>query len=87
METYTDCVAMNAGWVWNIPLWHRVGTGYVYSSDYINECEAEVEFKYLSERYTPEIAKMPTTQDQYQHGNVRKHGLRMLWALDCHMVS
>jgi tryptophan halogenase len=58
METYTDCVAMNAGWVWNIPLWHRVGTGYVYSSDYINECEAEVEFrKYLSERYTPEIAK------------------------------
>ena len=58
METYTDCVAMNAGWVWNIPLWHRVGTGYVYSSDYINECEAEVEFrKYLSERYTPEIAQ------------------------------
>ena len=22
METYTDCVGMNAGWVWNIPLWH-----------------------------------------------------------------
>ena len=58
METYTDCVAMDAGWVWNIPLWNRVGTGYVYSSDYINECEAEVEFrKYLSERYTPDIAK------------------------------
>ena len=58
METYTDCVALDAGWVWNIPLWHRVGTGYVYSSDYINECEAEVEFrKYLSERYTPEIAQ------------------------------
>lgn len=58
METYTDCVAMDAGWVWNIPLWNRVGTGYVYSSDYINECEAEVEFrKYLSERYTPEIAQ------------------------------
>ena len=44
METYTDCVAMNAGWVWNIPLWHRVGTGYCYSSKYINHCEAEVEF-------------------------------------------
>lgn len=58
METYTDCVAMDAGWVWNIPLWNRVGTGYVYASDYINECEAEVEFrKYLSERYTPEIAQ------------------------------
>ena len=57
METYTDCVAMNAGWVWNIPLWHRVGTGYCYSSKYINQCEAEVEFrKYLAVRYSPKIA-------------------------------
>ena len=39
---------MNAGWVWNIPLWHRVGTGYCYSSKYINQCEAEVEFRKLS---------------------------------------
>lgn len=58
MDTYTDCDAQSAGWVWNIPLWNRVGTGYVYSSDYINPCEAEVEFrKYLSERYSPEIAQ------------------------------
>ena len=72
METYTDCVAMDAGWVWNIPLWHRVGTGYVYSSDYINECEAEIEFrKYLSERYTPEIAK----DAKMRHINIR-HGKR-----------
>ena len=57
METYTDCVGMNAGWVWNIPLWHRVGTGYCYSSKYINQCEAEVEFrKYLAVRYSPKIA-------------------------------
>ena len=48
---------MNAGWVWNIPLWHRVGTGYCYSSKYINQCEAEVEFrKYLAVRYSPKIA-------------------------------
>ena len=40
METYTDCVAMDAGWVWNIPLWHRVGTGYVYSSKYISDADA-----------------------------------------------
>jgi len=57
METYTDCVGMNAGWIWNIPLWHRVGTGYCYSSKYINQCEAEVEFrKYLAVRYSPKIA-------------------------------
>ena len=58
METYTDCVAMDCGWVWNIPLWHRVGTGYVYSSKYISDADAEREFReYLSERYSPEVSQ------------------------------
>jgi len=58
METYTDCVAMDAGWIWNIPLWHRVGTGYVYSSKYISDADAEREFReYLSNRYSAEVAE------------------------------
>lgn len=58
METYTDCVAMDHGWVWNIPLWHRVGTGYVYSSKYTTDDDAEREFReYLYFRYGPKIAE------------------------------
>jgi tryptophan halogenase len=28
---YTDCTGLKNGWVWNIPLWSRMGIGYVYS--------------------------------------------------------
>ena len=45
MENYTSCTAIESGWVWNIPLWHRIGTGYVYSSDFATEAEAEEQFR------------------------------------------
>lgn len=45
MENYTSCTAIEAGWVWNIPLWNRIGTGYVYSSKYATEEEAEEQFR------------------------------------------
>lgn len=45
MENYTSCTALVCGWVWNIPLWHRIGTGYVYSSKYASQEEAEVQFR------------------------------------------
>lgn len=45
MENYTSCTAIECGWVWNIPLWNRIGTGYVYSSKYATEAEAEAQFR------------------------------------------
>ena len=44
MHPYTECTAIDNGWVWNIPLRNRIGTGYVYSSKYLSEEEAEEEF-------------------------------------------
>jgi len=41
----TDAYALSSGWVWNTPLWNSIGTGYVYSSQFLTEEDAEKEFK------------------------------------------
>jgi tryptophan halogenase len=49
LEPFTTSTAYNNGWIWNAPLWSRIGTGYVFSSKYISKENALKEFKeYLS---------------------------------------
>ena len=45
LQPYTNCTAIENGWVWNIPLWSRVGTGYVYSDAFVSDADALLEFK------------------------------------------
>ena len=45
LEPFTNCTAIENGWVWNIPSWERIGTGYVYSDKYVSDKKALEEFK------------------------------------------
>jgi tryptophan halogenase len=44
-EAATNCTALGNGWAWNIPLWSKIGTGYVYSDKFISDDDALAEFK------------------------------------------
>jgi len=61
LEPYTNCTAIDNGWVWNIPLWSRLGTGYVYSDKFVSDDEALEQYKqYLqSDKMT-----VPRTKEQ-----------------------
>jgi tryptophan halogenase len=58
MHNVTDCHALDNGWVWNIPLWNRIGTGYVFSTRFVTPEDAQKEFRtHLAIKHSPEIAE------------------------------
>jgi len=67
LVTYTNCTAIENGWVWKIPLWSKMGTGYVYSDKYISDEDALKQFqKYLGEKDL-EFKKLKMRNGVYQN--------------------
>jgi len=72
IQNVTNCTALSNGWVWNTPLWSRIGTGYVFSSKFISKEDALVEFKnHLIENFGQE--RVDATE--FRHVEI-KHGYR-----------
>jgi tryptophan halogenase len=44
-KTYTQSIAMKNGWMWQAPLQHRWGCGYVFNDEYISIDEAKSEIE------------------------------------------
>ncbi|MFD3581568.1 tryptophan halogenase family protein [Streptomyces sp. NPDC058683] len=65
---YTTATAMDAGWKWTIPLFGRIGTGYVYASDYCSPEEAE---KALREACGPAAADLEANHIRMRIGRTR----------------
>ena len=45
IESYTTSTGLKAGWSWRVPLYTRLGTGYVFSSAFASDDEAVAEFR------------------------------------------
>lgn len=73
MHNVTDCHALDNGWVWNIPLWNRIGTGYVYSSRFVSHEDAKREFrKHLAKSDPKRAEEAEMFQIRIRHGYRRR---------------
>ena len=79
IRPYTTATAMPAGWRWQIPLQHRMGNGYVFSSAHLSEeaaCEAIREAAEGTPLAEPRILKFrPGRRTRSWRGNVVGVGL------------
>lgn len=76
---HTRATALSAGWLWQIPLTHRLGNGYVYSSSHLSANAAAKELLHsvnLPESTQVRFLKMRVgVSDKAWHNNVLAIGL------------
>lgn len=80
LPPYTTATAHQAGWIWDIPLTNRRGTGFVYSSKHMSDDDARTQFAaYLgldAATFTPRQIPMPIGyREQFWCGNCVALGL------------
>lgn len=77
MHSVTNCTAIECGWVWDIPLYHRRGSGYVYSSKFSTQEQAEKDFKkHLALRIGNKVEDLKFNHIKIRHGIQREPWLK-----------
>lgn len=77
MHPYTTATAKSSGWIWNIPVTGRIGTGYVYCSSFTGDEEAEKELRqHLGEK---RVERLDAGKIEFRR--VGKH--RNAWVRNC----
>ena len=71
---YTRATAKHSGWIWRIPLQHRVGNGHVYASSFVDDDTAEREL--IDQLEAPPAA--PPNRLKFQAGKRRRQ-----WVGNC----
>ncbi|MBP2334759.1 tryptophan halogenase [Saccharothrix coeruleofusca] len=71
----TTATAQDAGWIWTIPLYGRIGTGYVYARDYLEPEQAE---RVLREFVGPAAAEVEANHIRMRIGRTRN-----AWTRNC----
>lgn len=76
---HTISTALKYGWAWKIPLTNRNGNGYVYSSKYVDDDQAETEFR---EHLGLLDADVEARRLKFKVGRVKRH-----WVKNCLAVG
>lgn len=75
IRPYTSATALDAGWLWEIPLYDRSGNGYVYSSHFKSPDEAETEIR---EFFGPKVDNLDV-----RHIKFKSQRRRRSWVKNC----
>ena len=75
----TVSTALKYGWAWEIPLTHRIGNGYVYSSSYCTADDAETELR--------EVLGLVDSDVEARHLKMKVGRLESHWHRNCLAVG
>jgi tryptophan 6-halogenase len=75
MNPFVTALAASAGWIWTIPLFSKLSSGYVYCSQFLNPSDAEAE---LRRHWGPRTDGLESLKLRFATGKLER-----LWVRNC----